>query len=67
MTSARIIEIDEITVGIVLPDRGGFRIFASDQRFNSLERKFFRSIEQARAAANRLVAATQQRPPRRAA
>jgi hypothetical protein len=67
MTSARIIEIGEITVGIVLPDQNGFRIFASEKRFNSLERKSFRSIDHARAAAHRLLAATQQRPPRRAA
>jgi len=58
MTSANVIEIDDITAGIVVPDaseRGGFRFFAAERAFHALEGALFRTIDEAtRAARERL-------------
>jgi hypothetical protein len=55
MTSARIIEISDMTAGIVVLEQGGFRFFASDRPFYPLEGTLFRTINEAeRAARERL-------------
>ena len=55
MASAHVIEVGEITAGIVVREKGGFRFFASERAFHSLEGALFRTIDQAaRAARERL-------------
>jgi len=55
MASAHVIEVGEITAGIVVLEHGGFRFFASERPFHSLEGALFRTIDQAaRAARERL-------------
>ena len=55
MASAHVIEVGEITAGIVVREHGGFRFFASELAFCSLEGAMFRTADQAaRAARERL-------------
>jgi hypothetical protein len=55
MASAHVIEVGEITAGIVVFEQGGFRFFASERPFHALEGALFRSADQAeRAARERL-------------
>ena len=55
MASAHVIEVGEITAGIVVLEKGGFRFFASERAFHSLEGALFRTIDHAvRAARERL-------------
>ena len=55
MASAHVIEVGEITAGIVVLEHGGFRFFASERAFYSLEGALFRTTDQAaRAARERL-------------
>ena len=55
MASAHVIEVGEITAGIVVLEHGGFRFFASERAFSSLEGAVFRTADQAaRAARERL-------------
>jgi hypothetical protein len=55
MASAHVIEVGEITAGIVVLEQGGFRFFASERPFQPLEGALFRTIDQAaRAARERL-------------
>ena len=55
MASAHVIEVGEITAGIVVHEHGGFRFFASERAFYSLEGALFRTADQAaRAARQRL-------------
>jgi len=55
MASAHVIEVGEITAGIVVLEHGGFRFFASERAFSSLEGALFRTTDQAvRAARERL-------------
>ena len=55
MASAHVIEVGEITAGIVVLEHGGFRFFASERAFSSLEGAVFRTTDQAvRAARERL-------------
>ena len=64
MASAHVIEVGEITAGIVVLEHGGFRFFASERAFHPLEGVLFRTTEQAvRAARERLRSP---KPPRRA-
>jgi hypothetical protein len=56
MATAHVIEVGDITAGIVVVDRGQFRFFASERAFHPLEGALFRTIEHAsRAARERLV------------
>lgn len=48
---ARVIEVGELTAGIVVPERGGVRFFSSERRFDGLDGTLFRSLEQAARAA----------------
>ena len=55
MASAHVIEVGEITAGIVVLEHGGFRFFASERAFHPLEGALFRTIDQAmRAVRERL-------------
>jgi len=55
MASAHVIEVGEITAGIVVLEHGGFRFFASERTFSSLEGALFRTADHAaRAARERL-------------
>jgi hypothetical protein len=55
MASAHVIEVDDVTAGIVVLDQGSFRFFSSERLFDSLEGARFRTIDQAvRAARERL-------------
>ena len=66
MATAHVIEVGDITAGIVVPERGGLRFFASDRAVQALEGALFRTIEQAtRAARERL--SPRKTPTRRSA
>ncbi len=55
MASAHVIEVGEITAGIVVLEHGGFRFFASERVFHPLEGALFRTTDHAaRAARERL-------------
>ena len=55
MPSAHIVEVGGRTAGIVVREHGGFRFFASERAFYSLEGALFRTADQAaRAARERL-------------
>lgn len=57
MSIARVIEIEDLTAGIVLPHAPGhFRFFSSNRLFDRLERKSFRTAKEAVAAAHALFA-----------
>ena len=51
MASAHIIEVGDRTAGIVVREHGGFRFFASERAFYSLEGALFRTADQAACAA----------------
>lgn len=55
MSDTFIIEIGSQAAGIVVRDSGGFRFFASNQRFISLDGQVFRNACEAERAARRLV------------
>ena len=64
MASAHIVEVGGRTAGIVVREHGGFRFFASERGFHSLEGAVFRTADQAaRAARERL---RPRKPPGRA-
>lgn len=55
MASAHVIEVGDVTAGIVILEQGGFRFFASERAFRPLEGALFRTLDQAgRAARERL-------------
>jgi hypothetical protein len=54
--SAQVIEVDDITAGIVVLDQGCLRFFASEQACFPLDGALFRTIEQATRAARRILA-----------
>ena len=65
MASAHVIEVGEITAGIVVLEQGGFRFFASERPFRPLEGALFRTLDQAtRAARERLRPAAARLPHR---
>ena len=51
MASAHVIEVEEVTAGIVVLEPGGFRFFASGRPFQTLEGALFRTLDQATRAA----------------
>lgn len=61
------IEIDDITAGLALRERTGFRFIASDTRFRLLDGSRFRRLNQIEAAARRMVLAHSAAERRRAA
>jgi hypothetical protein len=54
---AYIIEIDDRAAGIVASDARGFRFFASEHAFHSLEGRHFRSAGHAERAAKAILKA----------
>ena len=55
MASAHVIEVGDITAGIVVLEQGGFRFFAAERAFHPLEGALFRTLDHAtRAASERL-------------
>ncbi|ACL59958.1 hypothetical protein [Methylobacterium nodulans] len=61
MSSARIVEIDEISAGIVVPEPGGFRFFSAHPDYHLLEGRIFRSPRHATRAAEELRASRRTR------
>lgn len=55
MTTATIIELGDISAGILVPESRGFRFFAAGSPFHRLEGASFGSIEQAKRAARALL------------
>jgi hypothetical protein len=56
MSVARVIEIDDLTAGILVPDAPGrFRFFSSNRVFDRLEGRSFRTIREAIRAARDLL------------
>jgi hypothetical protein len=55
MASAHVIEVGDITAGIVVFEQDGVRFFASERPFHPLDGALFRTVDQAtRAARERL-------------
>jgi len=53
----RVIEIGEVTAGIVVPEGRGVRFFSSSRDFDGLDGTVFRNTEQAARAARERIAA----------
>jgi hypothetical protein len=53
MREAFVIEIDDLSVGIVQRERGGFRFFAAHSDWWGLDGHFFRNVGAAQHAAER--------------
>jgi hypothetical protein len=51
MFDSYVIEVSSKTAGIVVRDKSGFRFFASNHDFDSLEGRYFRSAREAERAA----------------
>ncbi len=51
MASAHVIEVGEVTAGIVVLEPGGVRFFAAGRPFQALEGTLFRTLGQATRAA----------------
>ena len=66
MASAHVIEVGEITAGIVVLEQGGFRFFASERPFHPLEGALFRTLDQATRAARERLRPAAARSPREA-
>jgi hypothetical protein len=56
MSDTYIIEVSSEAAGIVVRDQAGFRFFASNHRFNSLDGRIFRSAREAERIATRFLA-----------
>jgi hypothetical protein len=63
--TARVIEIGEVTAGIVVPEPGGVRFFSSSRDFDPLDGAIFRSVEQAAKAARERFRQRTRPAPRR--
>lgn len=55
MPITRIIEIDEIAAGVIVATQGGFRFFAAEAAFRSLDQEVFRSIAHANRAVREML------------
>ena len=56
MSSSRVIEIEDVTAGIVVQERPGLhRFYAVERRFRPLEARQFTHVEQAARAARALA------------
>jgi len=62
MSDTYIIEVSSEAAGIVVRDKSGFRFFAANHRFNSLEGRVFRSAREAERIATKLLAGTLEEP-----
>lgn len=66
MSEARVIEIDDVTAGIIVGRRGDYRFFSSHPAFDKLDGKSYRSAESATRAAQERQAAIGRGTPRSA-
>jgi hypothetical protein len=55
MSNSYIIEVGSQAAGIVVRDARGYRFFAANRRFNSLEGRLFRNVREAERAARLLA------------
>ncbi len=53
VSDSYVIEVSSETAGIVVRDKSGFRFFAANHDFYSLEGRYFRSAREAERAATR--------------
>jgi hypothetical protein len=69
MTDAFVIETERRTAGIAIRERSGFRFYAADRIFQSLDNRTFRGLRDLHATVDRCAAAVEPdgRAPRRAA
>ena len=56
MSAAYIIEAAELSAGIVIRERAGFRFFAASEQFGCFDRRLFKSIGAAERAVGGLSA-----------
>jgi hypothetical protein len=56
MSTAYIIEAADLSAGIVIRERAGFRFFAASPRFGKFDRRLFKSIYAAERAVDGLSA-----------
>ncbi|WP_112662761.1 hypothetical protein [Microvirga flavescens] len=50
MSTAHVIEVGDVTAGIVVAERGGFRFFTAERLFKALDGAVFRTIAEANRA-----------------
>jgi hypothetical protein len=55
MADAYVIEADDLTAGIAIRERGGFRFYASSTPFWDLDQRKFRRLQEIRIAARRAL------------
>jgi hypothetical protein len=55
MFDAFVIETARHTAGIAVRERGGFRFYASEARFQPLDNRLFRGLGAVRAAVNAII------------
>jgi len=67
MHDAFVIETARHTAGIAVRERGGFRFYASEARFQPLDGRLFRGLGAVRAAVSTIVEPAAPKPPRRSA
>lgn len=48
--NAHVIEADDLTAGIVVPERGGYRFFTAERPFKDLDGVVFRSMAEVNRA-----------------
>jgi hypothetical protein len=66
MVSAHVVEVDDLAVGLVLSERGGFRFFAAVNCCRRLEGALFRTVDHAARAAREVMRDERARGPSRA-
>lgn len=65
MTDAFVIETPRLTAGIAVREPSGFRFYASDMIFQSLDNREFRALRDLRAAVDRHAAGPRETPRKR--
>jgi hypothetical protein len=56
MTDAFVIELGDLTAGIAVRERGGYRFYFSDEMFFSIDARKFRRLREIHAAISRVAA-----------
>lgn len=56
MSDAIVIESNQMTAGIALRERGGYRFYASDGTFHAIDAQIFRRLSDIQAAVRRVLA-----------
>lgn len=65
MTDAFVIETPRLTAGIAVREPSGFRFYASDMAFLSLDNRQFRALRELRSAVDRHADQPRQTPRKR--